>query len=90
MSFIVDDNHFATGDDIYYKYCRYFIVIVDHRIVVGDSSEIFGFRDQDPSYARSPFKPVNVMEIQIVIKAMMMMYYFKRLNVSSSQRDGFR
>lgn len=32
----------------------YFIVIVDHRIVVGDSSEIFGFRDQDPSYARLP------------------------------------
>lgn len=68
----------------------YFIVIVDHRIVVGDSSEIFGFRDQDPSYARSPFKPINIMEIQIVIKAMMMTYYFERVDVSSSQRDGFR
>jgi hypothetical protein len=67
MSFTVDDNHFSAGDDTYSGYGGFSTfsgddVPVDHTAAVPDSPEIFGFSDQDPSYAQSPFEPVHGME----------------------------
>ncbi|XP_045821540.1 clathrin light chain 1-like [Trifolium pratense] len=67
MSFTVDDNHFSAGDDTYSGYGGFSTfsaddVPVDHTEAVPESPEIFGFSDQDPSYAQSPFEPVHGLE----------------------------
>lgn len=67
MSFTVDDHHFAAGDDTFSGYGGYSSfsgedIPVDHSTAAVESPEIFGFSDQDPSYAQSPFEPVHVME----------------------------
>ncbi|CAL5213370.1 unnamed protein product [Lathyrus oleraceus] len=68
MSFTVDEHHFAAGDDTYSEYGGFSSfsgeeVPVDHTpAAAAESPEIFGFSDQDSSYAQSPFEPVHVME----------------------------
>lgn len=68
MSFTVNEDHFAAVDDDSYSgyggFSSYSAedVPVDHTTAAPESPDVFGFSDQDPSYAQSPFEPVHAME----------------------------